>query len=327
MGTFYHQFRRPPNTPAVSTSAHKGYPISNNQVHHTLSQPLSTLLQKSSPTGTLIYIFTVYGPSASNPVKKASPERIMQKTTGQRGSVQKCPVTNTKYIGKCPQLQACKHLLSCGQGLEGNKEKSDSSWGGSIGREDRIFACFTSCHKDAMSVGLWAKVGFSADTKEGEGERGREKYKQVSTELPSVLKSTFQQPLLDPALPLLLRNEERPQKPGRVPQCSQSWLQVEDLSFLANAITTIPGRRLPLRGASPPQKLSRPHNSLSRSLMEQGRAPTPTPTATARAQSSLCQSSSKKDHNWGTLKYGRNEPIHETENRIADLGTDSWLPR
>ena len=81
MGTFYHQFRRPPNTLAISTlGAHKGYSISNSQVHHTLSQPLSTLLQKSSPTGTLVYIFTVYGPSTSKP---ASQEGLPRKDNAE----------------------------------------------------------------------------------------------------------------------------------------------------------------------------------------------------------------------------------------------------
>lgn len=112
-------------------------------------------------------------------------------------------------------------------------------------------------------------------------------------------KSTVQQPLLDPALPFLLRNEESPGSQDSSVQTvlAPGW-RIWELPGECHHHHS--GRRLPFHEEHPHPRNCPDLTPLSRSLMEQGRAPTPTPTATARAQSSLCQSSSKKDHIRGT---------------------------
>ena len=145
------------------------------------------------------------------------------------------------------------------------------------------------------------KVGFSANTKqgEGEGERGREKYKKVSMELPSVLEVHSS---ASPAGRSTASPAEERETPGSQGSSVQTvlapGLRIWELPGECHHHHS--GRRLPFHEEHPhPQKLSRPHTTL---LESDGTRPCPHthPTATARAQSSLCQSSSKKDHIQGT---------------------------
>lgn len=156
------------------------------------------------------------------------------------------------------------------------------------------------------------KVGFSADTKEGEGERGREKYKQVSTELPSVLEVHISAAPPGPSTATPAEERGKARKPGFLSAASPG-SKVEDLGASWRMPSPPFWQEAPLpRGASPPQKLSRPHTTLPES---DGTRPCPHahPNCHSKSPELTLPEQFKEGPHSGTLKYGRNEPIHETE--------------
>lgn len=89
--------------------------------------------------------------------KRAPPKRVTEKTTSQHGDPRrKCSTTNAKH--KMVSAHDSRHVNICypvGRGWRGTKRNQTAGGGGSISREDWIFACFILCHKDAMSDALW----------------------------------------------------------------------------------------------------------------------------------------------------------------------------
>lgn len=129
------------------------------------SQPLSALLQNYIDGHIGINVVSLQSMDQNQQPKSHPLEHCCLKggfQTKQKMFSNKCRTQNAK----CPRLQACKHLLPCGQGLEGHKEKPNSYRDISVHRAGCFLLVSFRVLKMQCLMPSGFKVGFSLGTNE-----------------------------------------------------------------------------------------------------------------------------------------------------------------